>query len=124
MLNFSQQQDPGMFPAISGLEQRVHPITKYMLGAVGGVGGYFWGISQTILPVALCIGLGIVVGLLLVPLLLGGVSLLVGVVLVALAALAAFWLLGNDAALKHPASAPVQQIQPAEPLPDVRLYRF
>jgi hypothetical protein len=114
MQNFNPQQPPGMFPAVDELEQRVHGVVPYVLGAVGGVGGYFWGIEQQTLPVALCVGLGLVVGLLLVPLFLGGISLLIGGALVAVAALGTFWLLNNDGALKHRRQpAPTQQTAPA-----------
>ena len=115
MQNFNPQQPPGMFPAIDELEQRVHGIVPYVLGGVGGVGGYFWGIEQETLPVALCVGLGLVVGLLLVPLFLGGLSLLTGAALVAVAALGAFWLLNNDGRLKHRQPAPTQETAPASP---------
>ncbi len=109
-----QQQDPGMFPAIKGLEQRVHGVVPYVGGGVGVVGGYFWGVEQATLPVALCALIGLVVGLLIVPLFLGGLSLLAGAALVGGAVLGTFWLLNNDAALKHRQQpAPTQQTAPA-----------
>ena len=108
------QEDPGMFPAIKGLEQRVHGVVPYVGGGVGFVSGYFWGVEQTTLPVALCAMIGLVVGLLMVPLFLGGLSLLAGAAIVAAAVLGTFWLLKNDAALKHQRQqAPTQQAAPA-----------
>lgn len=115
MVNFNPQQPPGMFPAIDELETRVHGVVPYVLGACGAVGGYFWGIAQSTLPVALCVGLGLVVGLLLVPIILKLATLTLCVAIVGAAAVLTFWLLGNDAAMKQrPASTamPAPVIKP------------
>ena len=116
MFNFQQQQQPGMFPAIDALEPRVHGVVPYVLGACGAVGGYFWGRNQATLPVALCVALGLVVGLLLVPLILGVVKLALAVMIVAAAAVLMFWLLNNDAAMKQQPPVPSMTPAPA-PLP-------
>jgi hypothetical protein len=130
VLNFNpQQQQPGMFPVIDELENRVHPVVRYVLGACCAVGGYVWGCGQDRVPVALCVALGLVVGLLLVPLLLKSASFLAGAALVVLAAVLTFWLLAHDAELKGRGQAApvVQQAQPQKPrglldqlLPEVR----
>lgn len=117
MLNYPQQQEPGMFPAIDELEQRVHPIVPYVLAACGAVGGYFFGLDQERFPVVLYVALGLVVGLLFTVLLSKLTTLLIALAIVAAAAFGTFWLLGNDAALKHRRLAPVTQAAPAGPAP-------
>ena len=115
MLNYQQQQQPGMFPAIDELEQRVHPLVPYVLAACGAVGGFLWGVDQDRLPVVLCAALGLVGGLLFTALLSKLTTLLIAVAIVGAAAVATFWLLGNDAGLKHRHTAPVVQGTPAGP---------
>jgi hypothetical protein len=111
MLNYGQQQQPGLFPSLAELEGRVHGIVPYALGGIGAVGGYFWGIEQQRLPVALCIGLGLVGGILLVAILRHLTEILLGAVIVIGASGAAYFLLKNDHALK----AQPAQSAPARP---------
>jgi hypothetical protein len=114
MLNFNPQQQPGMFPVIDELENRVHPVVRYVLGACCAIGGYVYGCTQDKVPVALCMALGLVIGLLLVPLLLKTASFLAGAVIVGIAAVLTFWLLTHDAELKRPPQpAPMHEIRPA-----------
>jgi hypothetical protein len=113
MLNFNPQQQPGMFPVIDELENRVHPVVRYVLGACCAIGGYVYGCTQDAVPVALCMALGLVVGLLLVPLLLKTASFIVAALIVGAAALLTFWLLTHDAELKHaPKPTPMHEIRP------------
>lgn len=115
MSNFNQQQQPGPFPFLDEIEQRVHPVTGYVLAAVGAVGGYFYGIDHRGWPVVVFVALGLILGLLAVPLLKHLTAFLIGAALVGAAAIGTFWLLRNDAGLKSgKQSPPVQYVQPAQ----------
>lgn len=109
-----QQQPPGMFPKLDEMKNSVHPLTKYVLAAVGTIGGYMFGLSHDQLPLALFVGVGLVAGLLLVELIFHATGFLIGAFIVAVAALACWWLLNNEAALRQQRqTAPVQRTAPA-----------
>ncbi len=112
-----QQQQPGPFPFLDEIEQRVHPVTGYVLGGVGAVGGYFYGLEHDGLPVVLFVGLGLIGGLLAVVLLKHLTAFLIGAALVAAATLGAWWLFGNEAALRGGHKAPAALSAPAKPSP-------
>ena len=114
MMNFQQQQ-PGPFPFLDEIEQRVHPVTGYVLAGVGAVGGYFYGLEHDSLPVVLFVGLGLIGGLLAVVILKHLTIFLIGAALVAAATVGAYWLLGNQATLRQQHKAPAVQTAPASP---------
>ena len=114
MLNFNQQ-DQGHFPFLAELEGRVHGLVPYALAGIGAVGGYFWGIGQEHLPVALCIGLGLICGLLLVGILRHLTAFLLGASIVVGLAAGTFFLLQNDAAMKTHGAASTRPAAPAHP---------
>jgi hypothetical protein len=107
--NPQQQQQPGMFPAIDVMETRVHPVAPYVLGVCCGIGGYFYGVTQDAVPAVIFVAVGFVIGVLLVPLLLKLLSGALAAIIVIIAALLTFWLLQNDAALKHRQGPPSHQ---------------
>ena len=120
-MQFNPQQPPGPFPFLDEIEQRVHPVTGYVLAGVGAVGGYFYGLEHDGWPVVLFVGLGLIVGLLAIVLLKHLTAFLIGAALVAAATLGAWWLLGNDAALRSRHKAPAAQTAPASsPKPSPR----
>lgn len=119
MFNLNQQQ-PEHFPFLTELESRVHPLTKWCLAGMGTVGGYFWGIGQDRLPVVLCIALGLVGGLLFVGILKHFATFMLCAVIVLGLAVATFFLLQNDAALKLHKAAPAAPAHVAGWLDDLK----
>lgn len=115
MFNLAQQPPQEHFPFLSELEQRVHPLVNWCLAGMGLVGGYFWGIGQSRLPVVLCMALGLVGGLLLVGLLKHAATIALGAAIVLAVAGATFFLLQNDAALKAHGTAAAHDTAPAQP---------
>ena len=110
-----QQQQPGPFPFLDEIEQRVHPVTGYALAGVGAVGMYFYGLEHDSLPLVVWVGLGLIGGLLAVVILKHLTVLLIGGALVAAATFGAWWLLGNEATIRGRHKAPATQAAPASP---------
>ena len=101
-LGFDPQRPPGMFPWLDLAESRIPLALYYLFSAVGTVAGYFVGLSQGTIPLPLCAGLGLLLGLLLVPLLLKSLSFLLCSVLMVGAAIATFWMMDGSTQRPHP----------------------
>ena len=115
MMNYPQQQQPGMFPFLDEIEQRIHPVTGYVLAAIGAVGGFFFGLEcDRRWPMALFVGLGLILGLLATALLKHLTGFVICMALVAAAAIGTYWLLANEAALRgqHAAAQTAPASQP------------
>lgn len=114
------QQPPGPFPFLDEIEQRVHPVTGYVLAGVGAVGGFYYGLDHDRFPVVLFVGLGLIGGLLAVAILKHLTVFLIGAVLVAAATVGTYWLLGNQTTLRlqhKTAAVQTGQASPAKSSP-------
>lgn len=105
-VGWDPQRPPGMFPWLDLIEGRIPAYLYALFSVVGLIIGFFLGLTQDFVPLALCAALGMLFGLLFVPLLLKSIGLLLCLVLIALAALGTFWMMNTEAAQKHNATVP------------------
>ena len=103
-------QPPPVFPFFDQVGETVHPVVKFCLAALGSIGGYFYGTSHHVF-IAFPVIIGFIVGLLAVPLLLLLGKGLLGLLIVAAVAVAAFYLFQMSVASQP--SAPVPAAAPA-----------
>ena len=113
MGNFNQP--PPTFGFLDQVGETVHPVVKFCLAALGSIGGYFYASSHHVF-VAFPVIIGFIVGLLAVPLLLLLGKGLLGLLIVAAVAVAAFYLFQMSVASQPsapvPAAAPAHQSGP------------
>jgi len=112
-MNFPQQQPPSMFPFLDEIEQRVHPVTAFVLAAIGAVGGYFYGLTNPRFPLVIFIIVGLLGGLLAVVLIKHLVGFIIAATLVAIAGFGAFWLFNHQDTLRRERANHAQQTEPA-----------